>query len=278
VSVKIIVDSCCEVPPLWADKVGVASLSIKVDNVMFIDSNLNMPQYLAALRNMHTFKTSCPSPQDYLKLYEGEQDIIVITLSSKLSGSYQSACIARDIFFESNGKDKQIHVIDSKSASAGETAILVKAMELCRQYSDFEQIVFQLEGFRNEHKILFVLQSLSNLAKAGRVSPLIAKAASVLGMRCVMSRTNEGEIKLQQKFIGEKRCLRELAKQISALALDMAERTLCISHCESKERVYSFLKNLSEYIDLNRFKNILINHTGGISSIYADFGGIIVSL
>lgn len=277
--IKIIVDSCCEVPQLFKDRVYKAPLSVDIDNVTYIDDDdLNMSKYLNALKNMRSFQTACPSPQDYLNLYEGEEDIIVITLSANLSGSYQSASLARDMYFDKHSENKVIHIIDSKSASAGETAILIKVIELCDSNLDIDTIITKAEHFRDEHKILFVLQSLTNLAKGGRVSPLVAKAADVLGIRCIMGRDDNGKIELKQKIVGEKRCMRELAKQISSAAMNMAEKTLCISHCESKERVDKFLKDLAEHIDLKHFKNIFINHTGGLSSIYADFGGIIISL
>ncbi|MDD3765902.1 MAG: DegV family protein [Eubacteriales bacterium] len=277
--VKIIVDSCCEVPQLYKDRVHVAPLSVDIDNVTYIDDeNLNIARYKEALKNMSSFKTACPSPQDYLALFEGEEDVIVITLSENLSGSYQSAKIAQDMYFDKYGNKKTIHILNSKSASAGETAILVKVIELCDAFSDMETIISKAEQFRDEHKVLFVLQSLTNLAKAGRVNPLVAKAAGVLGIRCIMGRDEDGRIELKQKIVGEKKCLRELAKQVAGAAKNMAEKTLCISHCEGVERVENFLKDLAEHIDLKNFKNIFISHTGGISSIYADFGGIIVAL
>ena len=278
--IKIIVDSCCEIPSQWRDIVHSAPLSIDLDDKTFVDDDsLNLTEYLDTMRDMKSFKTACPSAQTYMELFDGEEDVIVITLSSNLSASYQSAFVARNMYYEDNEINKIIHIVDSKSASAGETSILVKLVELCRQNLDTEQVIEQIEKFRDNHVILFMLQSLTNLGRAGRVSPIVATAASVLGIRCIMSRNQDGFIELSKKIVGEKRCIREIAKQISKKASDLAyqSRTLCISHCQSKERVDAFLKDLSNYMDINKFKDIIISHTSGLSSLYADFGGIIIA-
>lgn len=276
--IKIVVDSCCEIPVVWKNRVVKAPLTIDLDDKTFVDDDkLDMAEYLRKMKNMKSFKTSCPSTQTYMDLFEGDEDVIVITLSNNLSGSYQSAYIAKDMYFEIYGNKKIIHIVDSMSASASETAILVKLIELCDKNLDTEQVIEQIEKFRDEHKILFMLQSLANLGKAGRVSPFVATAASVLGIRCIMSRTDDGHIELRKKVVGEKRCIKDIAKQISKMVSDVADRTLCISHCESKERVELFLKDLSDHMDINRFKDIIITHTSGLSSLYADFGGIIIA-
>ena len=277
-NIKIVVDSCCEIPSMWRDLVHRAANQVDIDDATYIDDNsLNLRGYLTALKGMRVFKTACPGPQDFLSLYEGDEHVVVIAASSNLSGSYQCALVAREMYFEAHGEHKTIYVMDSFSASAGQTAILARLMELREEAADITEVVSELETFRGEHKIMFVLQSLATLAKSGRVNPVIAKAAEVLGIRCIMSGTSDGKIELTQKIVGEKRCFRELAKQISAAA-SFAGRTLCISHCDGRDRVDAFLKDLAECMDIQSFKNILINHTGAVTSLYAGFGGIVVSI
>lgn len=278
--IKIVVDSCCEIPSKWKDFIERAPLTIDLDNKSYKDDdNLDMNSYLSHMKHMKSFKTSCPSTEEYLNLYKGDEDVIVITLSEKLSGSYQSAQIAKDMYFQKNDTNKTIHIVNSKSASAGQTSILAKLIELCEKNINIDKLIKEIEDFRDNHNVMFMLQSLTNLAKGGRVSSIIAKATNVLGIRCIMVGDPEGKIELKQKIIGEKRCLMEIARsvgEISSNLTDLAERTLCISHCQGMDKVDSFLENLKQFIDIRKFKNILINHTSALSSLYADFGGIII--
>lgn len=108
-------------------------------------------------------KSACPSPERFREAYHTEAEhVYVITLSSHLSGSYNSAVLGMNLYREKYGK-KQIHVIDSESASCGETQIVKKLVELEEQRLSFEEIVKQIEEFRSNVHTYFVLDNLETL-------------------------------------------------------------------------------------------------------------------
>jgi len=280
-AIKIIIDSSCDYTRLFSEKIKieVAPLLIDLDQTTYVDDDkLNMKSFLTHMRNMHGFKTACPSIHTYEELYAGDEDILVMTISSNLSASYQSAVAAMNQYFEHNGIHKKIHVFNSKTASAGQVSILVKMIECCEEDMPFDEIVDVVEDFISKNKTVFMLQSLGNLAKAGRVSPLIAATTAVLNIRCVMFANEEGKIELMHKIVGEKRCIKTLAGVVAKFGEEFKNRTLCISHCEGMDKAEAFLKELSTVIDMKKFKDVLIQNTTGLASLYADFGGIVIGL
>lgn len=279
--IKIVIDSSCDLQNKLSEKIKieVAPLTIDFDGKSYVDDvNLDMGEFLSHMKRMLSFKTSCPSIHQFLSLYEGDEDILVMTISSKLSASHQSALAAKEIYIEKYGENKKIHIFNSLTASGGQVAVLLKMVEYCEADMPFETIVENVENDIRRIKTLFMLQSLGNLAKAGRVSPLIAKTTAVLNIRCLMTRAEDGTIDLVQKIMGEKRCIKELATRIAVIANEFKDLNLCISHCEGMEKVEQLLKELSDMIDMNKFKRVLIQNTSGLASIYADFGGLVIGV
>ncbi len=280
-SIKIVIDSSCDLEYKLSEKIKieVAPLTIDFDGTSYVDDvNLDMGEFLSHMKRMLSFKTACPSVHQFLSLYEGEEDVLVMTISSKLSASYQSALTAKEMYIEKYGENKKIHIFNSLTASGGQVAVLLKMVEYCEANLPFETIVENVDDDIRRVKTLFVLQSLGNLAKAGRVSPLIAKTTAVLNIRCLMTRSEEGTIELVQKIMGEKRCIKELAARIANIANEFKDLNLCISHCEGMEKVEQLLKELSDIVDMNKFKRVLIQNTRGLASIYADFGGLVIGI
>ncbi|AFS77702.1 putative DegV domain-containing protein [Gottschalkia acidurici 9a] len=276
-NIKILGDSCCDLTDELRRKMNVKliPLTIHVDDDSYIDDDtLDTKELLKKMKeSTNSPKTACPSPQEYIKEYEGEESVFVVTLSSKLSGSYNSAVLAKNILLEEI-KDKFIHVFDSKSASSGEALISMKIFELAKNGYDNNQIVEKVDQYISEMKTLFVLESLDNLIKAGRISTLKGKLASMLSIVPIMKATNDGEIDLFEKVRGSKKAFKRLLDAIGEQGEKLEEKILGITHCNCLEKALEFKE---EVMKKYNFKDIIIFETKGISTVYADDGGLIIS-
>lgn len=276
-SYKIVVDSCCELPEdLRNDKrLQTVPLEIEVgDYHIMDDDDFNQKDFLHRVAEYPGCpKSACPSPERFLSAYEDNAErVYVITLSSELSGSYNSAMLAKSLYGEEDGK-KQIHVFDSRSASGGETQIVLKLMELEERGLSFDDIVEAVEQFRNSVRTYFVLDNLETLRKNGRLSGVKALVASTLNIKPIMAGC-KGKILQKAQCIGMKKALARLGEILAAELQDAKDRCLIISHCNAPERA-EFIKKL--ILAKTQFKRVIILNTKGISSMYANDGGVIVT-
>lgn len=276
-SYKIVVDSCCELPEDLRDdkRLQTVPLELEVGDYRILDDeNFNQKDFLQKVAEYSGCpKSACPSPERFLTAYEGDaKRVYVITLSSQLSGSYNSAMLAKKLFREED-EEKQIHVFDSESASGGETQIVLKIMELEEKGLRFEDIVERVERFRSSVRTYFVLDNLETLRKNGRLSGVKALVASTLNIKPIMT-GGKGKILQKAQCIGMKKALARLGEMLAAELQDAKERCLIISHCNAPERA-EFIKKLM--LARAQFKRVIILNTKGISSMYANDGGVIVT-
>lgn len=217
-------------------------------------------------------KSSCPSPDSYIQHFEQADDIYMVTLSSHLSGSYNSAVLAKNMY-EEDHPDKNIHVFDSLSASAGQTLVALKADELAKEGLAFTQVVEHTEQFLHEMGTKFVLESLETLRKNGRLSTVTATIASALNIKPVMTSNGHGEIDKVTQARGMSKAIAKMAEAIKADAVNPAEKILMIAHCNNAERAMYAKEQITRLLS---FKDVMITETGGISSLYAADGGIVI--
>lgn len=276
-SYKIVVDSCCELPEelLNDERFQTVPLELFVgDYHITDDETFNQAEFLNRVAQSPSCpRSSCPSPESFLKAFGTDAErVYVITLSSQLSGSYNSAELAVNLYREEYG-DGNIHVFDSESASGGETQIVLKIMELEEAGLDFEEIVEKIEGFRSNIYTYFVLDNLETLRKNGRLSSVKALVASTLNIKPIMAGC-KGKIIQKAQCIGMKKALSRLGELLAADLKDARDRCLIISHCNAPERA-ELVKKL--ILAKAQFKRVIILNTKGISSMYANAGGIIVT-
>ncbi|MDE6639742.1 MAG: DegV family protein [Acetatifactor sp.] len=276
-SYKIVVDSCCELPEdLRNDKrLQTVPLELEVGDYRILDDeNFNQKDFLQKVAEYSGCpKSACPSPERFLAAYGGDVErVYAITLSSQLSGSYNSAMLAKKLYREED-REKQIHVFDSESASGGETQIVLKIMELEEKGLLFEDIVERVERFRSSVRTYFVLDNLETLRKNGRLSGIKALVASTLNIKPIMAGC-KGKILQKAQCIGMKKALARLGEMLAAELQDAKDRCLIISHCNAPERA-EFIKKL--ILAKTQFKRVIILNTKGISSMYANDGGVIVT-
>lgn len=278
---KIIVDSCGELTYKMKES-GIylsAPLSMQVDgDTIMDDETFDQADFLRRVAaSPECPKSSCPSPEKYMELYSGEERrVYVVTLSSELSGSFNSAQLAAKLWKEEHGEDgKQIHVFNSRSASVGETLIACKVRECEEQRMTFDETVSETEAYIEGQHTYFVLENLDTLRKNGRLTGIKSFVASALNIKPVMGSTPQGTICQLGQARGIKRALAKMAEQIARDSKQTKEKVLAIAHCNCPERAREVERML---LDIIRVKDSFIVDTAGISTMYANDGGIIVVL
>lgn len=276
-SYKIVVDSCGELPEKLKKDGHFENvpLEIFVDDYRIIDDDTfdqqDFLKKVAASPNCP--KSSCPSPERYMKAYDCQADhVYAVTLSAKLSGSYNSAELGKNLYLEENG-EKQIHVFDSKSASVGETLIAMKIQECEEAGMSFGEVIDKVDAYIAEIDTYFVLESLEALRKNGRLSNLKAFVASALNIKPVMGSTDEGDICQLDQARGVSRALDKMIRVMLDRVQDCENRILAIAHCNCPKRAIALVEKIQS---MARFKDIFVVDTAGISSMYASDGGIIM--
>lgn len=275
--IKIVADSSCDLNDDLREKMNITlvPLTLELEDKAYIDDDsLNLKAYLKHMAECKTSpKTACPSPDDYMNSYKGEESVFVVTLSSKLSGSYNSAELARNIYIDDIGT-KFIHVFDSLSASVGQTLVSIKIHDLAKLNISELEIVEKVNNYIKEMKTFFLLESLEHLAKAGRLNPIIAKVASMLSIKPIMGSTDEGTIRLVEKTRGYKKAFSRFVDIIGEEGKNLEDKILGIAHCNCLDRALSFKE---EVLKKYNFKDIVIVDMNGLSSTYADDGGLVIA-
>lgn len=272
---RIVADSGCDLSKELKEQMDVAlvPLTINIDDQVFTDDqNLDAKELLYAMKNSKNhIKTSSPSPADFMKEYEKADNVFVVTLSSKLSGTYNSAMIAKNIILES--KEKFIHVFDSLSASIGETLVTMKIFELIQNKCEKLEIVDKVEQYIDGMKTFFILESLDNLIKGGRISRLAGHIASVLSIKPIMC-GDKGDIRLYEKVRGSKRAFNRLVEIIGEQGLNPEDRVLGIAYCNALQQAEDLKEKIKERYN---FKDIVLVEMAGLTTTYADDGGIVIA-
>lgn len=276
VKFKIVADSSCDLDEELKEKlnIGLVPLKVDVEHYTFIDNeSLEVGKLLDAMKNSNKpIKTSSPSPGDFLKEYEKGENVFVVTLSSALSSTYSNAVLAKNIALESS--NKFIHVFDSLSASVGETLVSLKIFDLIQENFTPKDIVKKVEEYIKEMKTFFILESLENLMKAGRISKVMGHIASVLSIKPIMGDDGDGTIRLVEKVRGSKRAFKRLVEIIGEEGDGFEDKILGIAHCNALNKAEELKRRIEEEYN---FKEIIIVETAGLSTAYADDGGIIIA-
>lgn len=275
---KIISDSSCDLNKDEIKNMNVSYVPFKItiDGKEYVDdNNFNLSEFLNHMKNSpNPIKTSCPAPFEYMQEIERnkDKDIYLVTISSKLSGSFNAAQVAAEEAREKYPGIK-IGLIDSKSASAGQTRTVLKLLDYLKEDSTFEETMDKIKEFIDSQITMFVLESLQNLIKNGRIKKSAGLIANVLNIRPIM-KSNDGEIELYEMNRGMKKSLERLALAVGKEKKDNSNNIICISHVDAKERADNLAQRFRE---LYKPKDIIVRQTNGLSAGYADIGGIVIA-
>ena len=278
-SYKIVIDSCGELLDEWKQdpRFESVALILSVDGVNIIDDEtFDQADFLKRVAECPECpKSACPSPERYMRAFDCEAEhVYAVTLSAELSGSYNSAVLGKNLLQEEH-PDRQIHIFNSKSASVGQTLIAMKIQECEEAGLPFEQVIETVDAYIEQQHTFFVLDNLETLRKNGRLSKVKALVASALKIKPVMGSTEEGAICQLDQARGINKALVKMAQAIVEKTADSEQKVLAISHCNCHERAILLKNALEERMPM---KKIVILDTAGVSSMYANDGGVIVAV
>lgn len=276
---KIIIDSCGELLDEWKKDECFESIPLTLmvgaeqiiddetfDQAEFIDKVAACPECP---------KSACPSPESYRKAFDCEAEhIYCVTLSSELSGSYNSAVLGASLLHEEK-KGVQIHVFNSCSASIGQTLIAMKIVQCEDAGLPFEDVVSVVNKYIEEQHTFFVLENLETLRKNGRLSRVKALVATALKIKPIMGSTPEGTICQLDQARGMNKALVKMVDKIVEVTENSENKILAISHCNSPKKANMLKEAIQEKMKL---ADIVVLDTAGVSSMYANDGGIIVAV
>ena len=271
IDARIVADSSANLAVNGGSVVSVP-LKIITDQKEYVDdANLNTTAMVWDLQ-AYTGKssTACPSPQDWLEAFADAPYVFCIAITSNLSGSCNAATIAK-ADYEVSFPDRKVCVIDSLSTGGEMELIAEKLQELIAADLSFEEIEQAIHEYQQHTGLMFMLESMQNLANNGRVNKIVAKAAGILGIRAVGKASDVGTLEPMDKCRGEKKALAALADHMVALGYDGGK--MRISHCLNPAAAESLKETiLAAFPDAD----VQIRPTGGLCSFYAEKGGMII--
>ena len=278
-SYKILIDSCGEFLEQWKtdDRFESVPLVLTVGGENIVDDEtFDQAEFLKKVAACEECpKSACPSPERYMKAFECDAErIYAITLSSELSGSYNSAVLGKNLLLEEH-PEKKIYVFNSRSASVGETLIAMKIEECEKAGLAFDEVVRTVEEYISGQNTFFVLEKLDTLRKNGRLSGVKALVATALKIKPVMGSTDEGTICQLDQARGMNKALVKMMEHIVSKTSEGEKKALAICHCNCPERAEMFKEAIAE--KMNPAQIIVLN-TAGVSTMYANAGGIIVAV
>ena len=269
---KIVSDSSSDLLKLDNADFDFSPMKILTDEREFVDDrNLDVDEMAIYLENYKgKSRTSCPNPSDWIEAFGDADDIICVTITSALSGSYNSACVAKQIY-EAENEGKRVFVLDTLSAGPEITLIVKKLEEYLKKGMDYDTVCGRIKAYIKQTGLVFMLKSLNNFANNGRVSPLVARIAGFAGICIVGKASDEGTLEPTHKCRGEARSIETIIKDLSAMGLKNGK--VSIAHCQNEEGALK-LKNLIA----EKFKNaqVEIHKLRGLCSFYAEKGGFLI--
>ena len=270
----LVADSSCDLTDALREEWGVKSvpLTLTLGEDSYIDDDkLDLPDFMARMKACKArIGSAAPSPGLYAEAF-GTDDAFAVTLSSSLSGSYASAMSGKEIAEEAGAK---VHVFDSHSAAAGEVLLILKIRKLIHEGLEKSEIIQKIENFIKDMSTFFVLDNIDNLYKNGRLNRITATLISTLHIRPIMGADGDGNISLVSHVQGWKQVVRKLADTIEHTGRDTTGQSIVITHCNNP----SLAEELKAEIERRyHFSEILVLPTRGLSSLYANEKGVIMS-
>ena len=273
---KIIVDTGCdfrELSNLAPDTEFVrVPFTIQVGEEVFLDDlNLDIDQMMEKMyASPVAAGSACPSPDAYLEAYRGGDKIVVVTITGTLSGSYNSARVAKEMYLEEN-PNAQVHLIDSLSAGGEVDLLTLEINRLIKEGSSFDDLVTEITAYNAKTKLVFVLAKVDNLVKNGRLSKLVGKVVGLLNIRMVGEASSDGKLELLQKSRGQKKAVSATIDEMLKAGYNGGKVVVTHRHNDK------ICQQLEEGLRA-KFPNLSFTTvpTSGLCSFYAEDGGILM--
>ncbi len=273
---RIIIDSCGDLTPDMKADPHIVSvpLTLRVGDTEIIDDeSFDQKDFLARVAACEECpKSACPSPDSYLHACGDADRAYIVTLSSELSGSYNSALLAARMF-EDEHPGSKCHVFNSRSASVGQTLIGLNIRELETMGATFDEVVAGTEAYIEQQHTYFVLDNLDTLRKNGRLSRIKAFMASALKIKPVMGSTPEGAIAQLDQTRGANKALKLMCTIAAKNVRPGSVRRAAVAHCNCEERGLLVAEEMKRLLLI---PEILVVPAAGVTSMYANDGGVVL--
>ena len=273
--IKIITDGSCDLSHEVLNKfnINVVPLGVSFGEEHYTAGvDIDNKEFYAKMKESKELpKTFCPSPENFCKEYQCEEDkIIVIALSSKLSGTYNSASLARDLYL-SEHKEKDIRVIDSMTGSIGAGLLLIKADKMISEGKDIDEIVEAIENLKEKISFYGTLETLENAIKGGRINPLAGKIIGALNFKAIVQ-IKDGVVKPIDKARGESNSIKKVANYITSSIEDTKDKILCLMHANCPEKAHKLLSIIEK---THKFDEVYISEVGPVMGTYTSEGAVL---
>lgn len=269
---KIISDSSSDLTKLSGVQFESVPLKIITSEKEYVDNaDLDVKEMLSDLEKYKgRSSSSCPNTDDWKKAFDGADNVFCVTITSGLSGSCNCARISANEYTEEDDS-KNAFVVDSLSTGPENALLIEKLRDLIKEKLPFEEIKNKILEYKNNTHLIFALESMHNLANNGRVSPIVAKLAGVLGIRVIGKASNEGTLEITDKVRG-------LQKTVATIVENMKTSGFCggkvrIHHCENETALKAVKEAILKAFPAAKIETAL---TRGLCSFYAERGGILV--
>lgn len=273
--IQLVTDSSADIPQELMEKYNITSvpLTVNVDGEQYTEGvDLSPKEFCQKILNAKELpKTSMPSPGEFAQVFKGlskNGPILCITISSGLSGTYQSATLGAEL------SEVDVKVVDSISGSLGHGLMVLKAAELIEKGNSREEIIQVIEDIKKKPNILVLLDTLENIVKGGRLSKFQGSMAKVLDIKVILGNDGEGKVVILEKIRGKKKFLKRTIEKIGQMKEDFSDTVVGITHMDNLEDA-EFLRD--EIIKKYNPKDVIINYMGSTMGTYAGKGGMILA-
>lgn len=271
---RFIADSCSDMLQIEGVDFVAVPLTISTDVSDYVDDKeldiKGMLDDLAAYKGKSG--TACPSVERWLQAFEGADTIYIGTMTSTLSGTYNSALVAKELYEQSHPEVK-IRVFDTLSAGPELRLLMEKLIEFDKSGMDCDEVCRRAEDYMKQTRLFFALKSLHNLAQNGRVNKVVAAAAGALGISVLGTASTEGTLEPVSKCRGDKKVIAGFLEEIGRAGYSQGK--IRINHVENP----TLAEKLRDAI-LEKYPNaeIMIYEARGLCSYYAERGGVLVGV
>ena len=271
----LVTDSSCDLKQLdtGSPQVGFSTVPfiMDIEGREYVDSpDLDVPAMVDAMEAAKSSHSACPSPDAWQSAFQQAEKTLALTISSRLSGSFNSALVGKSMAQEED-PGKEIEVVDSLSTGPKLVMQAQLALKMIQSHASLAEVTEACRNLAARGRTIFTLNSFHNLVQNGRVGRLTGFLASKLGVRVIGVGSPEGEIQMKEVVRGEMRTMRKIVKDMEENGY--AGDEMVISHCMNESAARSLIAMIQE-----KWQNakVLLLPTRGLDSYYAERGGLII--
>lgn len=270
--IKIVADSSSDVLKMEGIAFESAPLKIITAEKEYVDDAAldvhDMVETLQHYKGRST--TSCPNEADWLAAFGDATWVFCVTITGTLSGSYAAACMAKETY-EETYPDRHVFVLNTLTAGPEIRLILEKLQELIKEGLPFDEVAERITAYREKTGLLFMLESLQNFAKNGRVNPLLARVVGVLGVRIVGKASDAGDLEPLDKCRGEQKALSTVMKRLKEQGF--VGGRVRIAHCFNEVAAHELEQQIKAAFPTAQ---LVMYPCRGLCSFYAERGGMLI--